>query len=149
GIIVVDNGSTDATAAVARAHGARVISERRRGKGSAVRAAFRQIDADAYVLADGDDAFSASAVHNLLAPVLAGDADVVVGSRIMPGVSSESRRINRLGNFLFPWFLRLLLRTPLTDILSGYRAMSREFVQQVPLAARGFEIEAEVTIKAI
>jgi len=148
-IYVIDNGSTDGTAEIAVASGAQVLFERRRGKGYAVRTAFRQIDADVYVTVDGDDTYPAESVGDLLEPVLAGRADMSVGSRTMAGTSSQFRRLNRLGNRLFPALLRLLLRVKLTDILSGFRVMSRDFVQGVPITARDFEIEAELTVKAV
>lgn len=148
-IYVIDNGSTDATADVARDHGARVLMEHRRGKGFAMRTAFRRIDADAYVMVDGDDTYPAEAAPELLAPVLAGRADMVVGSRLMAGTASQFRLLNRIGNWIYPSVISFLLRVRLTDILSGYRAMDRAFVRGVPIAASGFEIEAELTVKAI
>jgi len=148
-IYVIDNGSTDGTADIAAAHGARVLVETRRGKGFAVRTAFRRIDADVYVMVDGDDTYPAESVGALLEPVLAGRADMVVGSRTMAGTASQFRPLNRVGNRLFPALLRFLLRVKLTDILSGFRAMSRDFVQGVPITARDFEIEAELTVKAV
>jgi glycosyltransferase involved in cell wall biosynthesis len=148
-IYVIDNGSTDGTAGIAVAHGAQLLVETRRGKGFAVRAGFRHIDADIYVMVDGDDTYPAESVGALLEPVLAGRADMAVGSRRMAGTSSQFRPLNRLGNWLFPAFLRLLLRVKLTDILSGFRVMTRDFVQGVPITARDFEIEAELTVKAV
>lgn len=148
-IYVIDNGSTDGTADIAAASGAQVIHETRRGKGFAVRAGFRRIDADLYVMVDGDDTYPAESVGALLEPALAGRADMVVGSRRMAGTSSQFRPLNRLGNWLFPAFLRFLLRIQLTDLLSGFRVMTRDFVMGVPITARNFEIEAELTVKAI
>ena len=148
-IYVIDNGSTDRTAEIAAASGAQVIRETRRGKGIAVRTAFRRIDADFYVMVDGDDTYPAESVGALLEPALAGQADMVVGSRTMAGTSSQFRRLNRLGNRLFPAFLRFLLRIQLTDLLSGFRVMTRDFVLGVPITARNFEIEAELTVKAV
>jgi glycosyltransferase involved in cell wall biosynthesis len=148
-IYVIDNGSTDGTAEIAAAAGAQVLTETRRGKGFAVRTGFRRIDADFYVMVDGDDTYPSESVGALLEPVLAGRADMTVGSRRMSGTSSQFRPLNRLGNWLFPVFLRFLLRVKLTDILSGFRAMTRDFVQSVPITARDFEIEAELTVKAI
>ena len=145
---VIDNGSTDGTADIAAARGARVLHESRRGKGFAVRAAFRRIDADAYVMVDGDDTYPAGAVHALLEPVLAGRADMAVGSRTMAGSSSDFRRLNRFANAFYPFVIRLLVHIRLTDVLSGFRAMTREFVEGVPIAAQGFEIEVELTVKA-
>jgi glycosyltransferase involved in cell wall biosynthesis len=145
-IWVVDNGSTDNTTEVAAAAGARILREPRRGKGFALRAAFRDIDADVYVLADGDGQLPAESVHALLRPVLEGDADMVVGSRAMAGRTSH-KFINNLGNILFSRLLRTLLSVRVTDVLSGYRAMNRMLVKSLPLAARNFEIEVELTIK--
>lgn len=145
-IWVVDNGSTDNTTGVAAAAGARVLREPRKGKGFALRAAFRDIDADVYVLADGDGQLPAETVHELMRPVLEGRADMVVGSRAMAGRSSH-KFINNLGNILFSRLLRTLLSVRVTDVLSGYRAMNRMLVKSLPLAARNFEIEVELTIK--
>ena len=145
-IWVVDNGSTDNTTGVAQAAGAQIIREPRRGKGFALRAAFRDIDADVYVLADGDGQLPAESVRELMRPVLEGRADMVVGSRAMAGRTSH-RFVNNLGNVLFSRLLRTLLGVQVTDVLSGYRAMSRMLVKSLPLAARNFEIEVELTIK--
>ena len=148
-IYVIDNGSTDGTDAVARNHGATVLYETRRGKGFAMRMAFRKIDADIYIMVDGDDTYPAEQVGALLQPVLDGKADMTIGSRLMGGTSSEFRRLNRLGNWLYPAVIRFLLRVRLTDILSGYRVLTRELVRALPLMARDFEIEAELTVKAL
>ena len=148
-IVVVDNDSDDDTAAIAIAHGARVLTETRRGKGFAMRHAFRAIDADVYVMVDGDNTYPAASVQDVLKPVLIGRADMVVGSRTMTGTSSDFHRLNRVGNWLYAAFVYFLLRVRLTDILSGYRAMSSSFVRSVPIAASGFEIEAELTVRAI
>lgn len=148
-IFVIDNGSSDRTAEVAQEHGARVVREPRRGKGFAVRTAFRRLDADILIMVDGDDTYPAEAVKVLLAPVLDGQADMTVGSRLMSGTSSEFGPLNRFGNWIYPTLLRFLLRVRLTDVLSGFRVMSREFVRGVPIASTGFEIEAELTVKAV
>jgi len=145
-IWVVDNGSTDNTTSVAAAAGARIIREPRLGKGFALRAAFRDIDADVYVLADGDGQLPAESVHRLMAPVLEGRADMVVGSRALAGKTSH-HFVNNLGNILFSRLLRVLLGVYITDVLSGYRAMSRLLIKTLPLNARNFEIEVELTIK--
>ncbi|HET9344249.1 MAG TPA: glycosyltransferase family 2 protein [Candidatus Limnocylindrales bacterium] len=148
-IFVIDNGSTDRTAQVAEEHGAQVVRELRKGKGFAVRTAFRRIDADILIMVDGDDTYPAEAVGALLRPVLEGLADMTVGSRLMHGTSSDFGPLNRLGNWIYPTLLRFLLRTRLTDVLSGFRVMTREFVRGIPIASTGFEIEAELTVKAV
>ena len=145
-IWVVDNGSTDNTVAVAIAAGARVLREPRKGKGFAIRAAFRDVEADVYVLADGDNQLPAESVHELIRPVLDGNADMVVGSRAM-GRRTSPNPINNLGNVVFSKLLRSALAVRVTDVLSGYRAMSRLLVKSLPLASRNFEIEVELTIK--
>jgi len=148
-IYVIDNNSIDGTDAIARDHGATVLYETRRGKGFAMRTAFRKIDADIYIMVDGDDTYPAEQVGALLQPVLDGKADMTIGSRLMGGTSSEFRPLNRVGNWLYPAVIRFLLRVRLTDILSGYRVMTRELVQTLPMSARDFEIEAELTVKAL
>ena len=148
-IWVIDNDSNDDTVKVALAHHALILSETRRGKGFAVRTAFRRIDADIYVMVDGDDTYPAEAVHTLLHPVLTGRADMTVGSRTMIGTESQFRILNRLGNRMYANLVRFLLRVSLTDILSGLRVMTRHLVRTVPIAASGFEVEAELTVKTI
>ena len=133
-IYVIDNNSADGTDAIARDHGATVLYETRRGKGFAIRTAFRKIDADIYIMVDGDDTYPADQVGALLQPVLDGKADMTVGSRLMGGTSSEFRPLNRLGNWLYPAVIRLLVRVRLTDILSGYRVMTRELVESLPMS---------------
>ena len=145
-IWVIDNGSTDETISRAMAAGARIIFEPRKGKGFAIRAAFRDIEADVYVLADGDGQLPAASVHDLIRPVLEGHADMVVGSRAEGGQMSPNP-INNLGNVLFSRILRSLLNVRVTDVLSGYRALSRMLVKSLPLASSHFEIEVELTIK--
>ena len=148
-IWVIDNDSSDETADIAVAHGARLLIETRRGKGFDVRTALRRIDADLYIMVDGDDTYPAEALPSLLKPALAGRADMVVGSRRMAGSTSDFRPLNRLGNWIYPKLIRFLLRVRLTDILSGYRVMTRDLVRTIPIAASGFEIEAELTVKTV
>jgi hypothetical protein len=146
---VFDNNSTDRTVERAREAGALVHSVRRQGKGHVVQAMFHQVEADLYVMVDGDGTYPAAAVHRLIAPVLAGEADMVVGSRLHELSHSEFKAANRLGNRIFRGIVRLGFGARLTDILSGYRAFSRPFVKGVPLFGGGFEIETELTIKAL
>lgn len=148
-IYVFDNNSTDNTLEFARASGAIVNREPRQGKGFVVQSMFRRVDADVYVMVDGDATYPAAAVHQLIAPVLKGEADMVVGSRLHPGVQSEFRQLNRWGNRLVLALLNSIFKVKLTDVLSGYRAFNRKFVKGLPLFGGGFEIETELTIKAI
>ena len=148
-VYVFDNNSTDRTAEEARRAGAEVFTERRQGKGYVVQSMFRQVDADFYVMVDGDETYPAEAVHELLAPVVRGEADMTIGSRLHSASRSQFRRRNRLANRLVRSTLNFIFRVRLTDILSGYRAFNREFVKGLPLFGGGFEIETELTIKAV
>lgn len=148
-IYVFDNASTDGTAGVARAAGATVIDEPRRGKGHVVQSMFRKVDADIYVMVDGDDTYPAEVVETLIAPVRDGEADMVIGSRLHQASRSQFRPLNRLGNGIFRGLLGLIFGVRLTDLLSGYRSFSRRLVRTVPLFGGGFETEAEMTIKAL
>jgi glycosyltransferase involved in cell wall biosynthesis len=148
-IFVFDNNSSDRTVSIAQAAGAQVFHEQRQGKGYVTQTMFRMVDADAYVIVDGDGTYPATAVHRLLAPVLSGDADMVVGSRLHADSRSEFKQLNALGNRLVLGLLNAIFRVNLTDILSGYRAFNRKFVKSLPLFGGGFEIETELTIKAI
>lgn len=148
-IYVYDNNSTDRTSEAARQAGAIVRTEWRQGKGNVVRTMFREIDADIYVMVDGDSTYPADRVHDLIAPVLAGEADMVNGSRLLSAAESDFRPLNLVGNRIFIKLLNLIFRVRLTDLLSGYRAFSRNIVKELPLLSRGFEIETELTMKAI
>ena len=148
-IHVFDNNSTDDTVAEALAAGAIVASEQRQGKGYVVQSMFQQVNADVYVMVDGDGTYSPEEVHRILAPVLAGEADMVIGSRLHDKSQSEFRPLNRLGNRLFLGVLSGSFKVRITDLLSGYRAFSRRFVKSVPLFGGGFETETELTIKAL
>lgn len=146
-LYVVDNESHDKTAQVAQQHGALVLRETRRGKGFAVRRAFREVEADVYLLVDGDDTYPSEAADRMLEPILNGVADVVVGTRF-GSQRSEFSPVNRLGNQILLRILNTLFRVNVTDLLSGYRAMTREFVKQVPVLSAGFELETELSILA-
>src|SRR5262245_18732041 len=148
-IVVFDNNSTDQTVQRATEAGATVRFERRQGKGFVVLQMFQIIDADIYVMVDGDSTYPSRAVHRLIEPILDDRADMVVGSRLHATSHSEFRSLNRLGNYFFRSLFRVVFRCHLTDILSGYRAFNRRFVQNVPLFGGGFEIEAELTVKAL
>jgi glycosyltransferase involved in cell wall biosynthesis len=148
-VYVFDNNSSDATVARAREAGASVLHEHRQGKGFVTQAMFREVDADIYVMVDGDNVFPAHIVHRLIAPVLSGVADMVVGSRLHSESRSEFKQLNRWGNRLVLSLLNFIFGVHLTDILSGYRAFNRKFVKGLPLFGGGFEIETELTIKAI
>lgn len=148
-ICVFDNNSSDHTAEEAAKAGAALVRETRQGKGHVVRSMFHRLDADIYLMVDGDGTYPAASVHDLLRPVLNDDADMVVGSRLHHESDSRFRLLNRFGNALFLWILNRLFHVRLTDILSGYRAFNRRFVKDIPVFSRGFEIETELTIKAL
>jgi glycosyltransferase involved in cell wall biosynthesis len=148
-IYVFDNNSTDGTAAIASEAGAIVMPERRQGKGYVIQSAFRKIDADIYVMVDGDGTYPATSVHQLMEPVFNEQADMTVGSRLHPTSRSSFPAANLFGNKLIRLLLNLIFRVKLTDVLSGYRAFNRTFVKGIPLFGGGFEVETELTIKAL
>ena len=147
-IYVFDNNSTDHTAEIASRAGASVFFVRRQGKGNVVQYMFQKVEADIYIIVDGDATYPADKVHDLLDPILKDEADMAVGSRLL-SKSSEMNHLNRLGNRLFRKSLNIALRSRLTDILSGYRVMTREFIRRIPLFSEGFQIETELTIQAL
>lgn len=148
-IIVFDNASTDATSEKARAAGAEVRYEARRGKGNVVQSMFRSVDADVYVMVDGDSTYPPERLQDVMQPVIDGQADMVIGSRLLRASESEFRALNRAGNIFYVTLLRSLFGVRITDLLSGYRAFSRRLVRTLPLVGGGFETEAEMTIKAV
>lgn len=147
-IYVYDNNSRDRTMEVARVAGAIVRSERIQGKGAVVRRMFADVDADIYVMADGDATYDAASAPALVARVLDEQLDMVVGSRI--GEATEAyRRGHRFGNALLTGMLARLFGRSFTDILSGYRVFSRRFVKSFPVLSAGFEIETEISVHAL
>ena len=147
-IYVFDNASNDATSQQAQQAGAAVRFENRRGKGFVVQSMFQRVEADIYIMVDGDDTYPAAEVHRLIEPVIQGKCDMAVGSRLLSAESSF-RLLNRLGNEFFLSVINSIFGTRLTDVLSGYRVMSRSFVKGLPLFVTGFEVEVELTIKAL
>ncbi len=148
-IYVFDNDSTDRTVEEATRAGAIIGHESRRGKGYVMRMMFRQADADVYVMVDGDGTYPTNRVHDLIEPVLAERADMVIGSRLLGGSREGFKLPNLFGNWIFLFLLNTLFRVHITDLLSGYRALSRRVVKSVPFVSRGFEIETELTIKCL
>ncbi|MGA8439164.1 MAG: glycosyltransferase [Candidatus Sulfotelmatobacter sp.] len=148
-IYVFDNNSTDRTVEQAREAGARVAYERRQGKGFVVQSMFCQVEADVYIMVDGDGTYPAGEVHKLIQPILLGEAEMVVGSRLLQTSESEFRLLNRLGNGFFLEVINFIFKVKLSDVLSGYRAFNREFVKSIPVFGGGFETEVELTIKAL
>jgi len=147
-IYVYDNNSKDRTAAVAREAGAVVRAERRQGKGHVVRRMFADIDADIYVLVDGDATYDASAAPGLVAKLVDEQLDMVVGARI-DQQEAAYRPGHRTGNRLFTGFFTLAFHATFSDVLSGYRVFSRRFVKSFPVLSDGFEIETELAVYAL
>lgn len=148
-IFVYDNNSRDKTVEIARAAGINVRFENRQGKGFVVQRMFREIDADVYIMIDGDSTYPVNEVRKLIAPVLANEADMVVGSRFAVTSESEVKKLNLFGNKVILRTINYIFKVNLTDILSGYRAFNRNFVKTLPLFGGGFEIETELTIKSL
>jgi len=147
-IFVYDNNSSDRTAAVARDAGAKVRSERRQGKGHVVRRMFADIDADIYLLVDGDATYDAASAPRMIDRLLSDHLDMVVGMRV--DQAEEAYRLgHRTGNRMLTGFLSSVFGQAFTDILSGYRVFSRRFVKSFPVLSDGFEIETELTVHAL
>jgi glycosyltransferase involved in cell wall biosynthesis len=147
-IFVYDNGSTDNTAQIARDAGAVVRTEAMRGKGNVVRRMFADIEADVFLLVDGDDTYDASVAPDLIELLLKKSLDMVNGVRVSE-VREAYRRGHRLGNRVLTGMVATFFGNRLTDLLSGYRAFSRRFVKSFPALTSGFEIETELSIHAL
>ena len=149
-VYVYDNNSSDRTAEIAAEAGAIVRREFRQGKGNVVRSMFRDVEADYYVLVDGDDTYPAESVRSLLQEALDG-ADVVVGDRLSNGTyAKENKRgFHGFGNKLVLFLINRLFKVQLRDIMSGYRVFSRRFVKMYPVLCEGFQLETDMTIFAL
>ena len=148
-IYVYDNNSTDRTAEIAAAEGAIVRKEPRQGKGNVVRAMFEDIDADVYVMADGDDTYPADAAPAMVEKVLEG-YDMVIGDRLSSTYFQENKRpFHNFGNRLVRGSINGLFGAHVTDIMTGYRAFNFTFVKTYPVLSRGFEVETEMTIHSL
>ncbi len=147
-VYVYDNNSTDRTVELARQSGAVVGHERRQGKGNVVRQMFRDIDAEVYVLVDGDATYDAASAGRLIDELVGGHYDMVVGARVSQG-GTAYRRGHRFGNRVLTGFVGAIFGTDLRDMLSGYRVFSRRFVKSFPALSSGFEIETELAIHAL
>ena len=150
-IYVYENNSSDETAKLAKESGAIVRHEPRQGKGNVVRQMFRDIDADCYLMVDGDDTYPAEAAAALAAPILSGEADMTVGDRLSNGTYAEQnkRAFHGFGNDLVRTMIRWIYGYSFDDVMTGYRAMSRPFVKTFPVLSEGFQIETELSIHAV
>lgn len=148
-IYVYDNNSTDNTAKIATDEGATVVTEPRQGKGNVIRAMFQDIDADVYVMADGDDTYPADAAPEMVAKVAEG-YDMVIGDRLSSTYFEENKRpFHNFGNKLVRGSINTLFKAHVTDIMTGYRAFSFTFAKTYPVLSQGFEVETEMTIHSL
>lgn len=149
-IYVYDNNSTDGTDEIARKAGAVVRYEYQQGKGNVIRRMFREVDAEAYIMVDGDDTYPATRAREMVNLVLCKQVDMVVGDRLSTTYFTENkRRFHNFGNFMVRWSINTLFRAKIKDIMSGCRAFSYEFVKTFPVLSAGFEIETEMSIHVL
>lgn len=149
-IYVYDNNSTDDTSEIAKKSGAIVKHEYRQGKGNVIRSMFRDIDADCYLMIDGDDTYPAENAKEMCELVLDGKADMVIGDRLSSTYFKENKRpFHNFGNRIVRFLINKLFKNDIKDIMTGYRAFSYDFVKNFPILSKGFEIETEMTIHAV
>lgn len=149
-IYVYDNNSSDGTDEIAKNAGAIVKYEYKQGKGNVIRSMFKDIDADCYLMIDGDDTYSADNAKEMCKYILDGKADMVIGDRLSSTYFTENKRpFHNFGNKLVRWLINTLFKSNVKDIMTGYRAFSYEFVKTFPVLSKGFEIETEMTIHAL
>ncbi|MBQ8216776.1 MAG: glycosyltransferase [Oscillospiraceae bacterium] len=149
-IYVYDNNSKDGTAEIARAAGAVVRHEYQQGKGNVIRRMFREIDAECYLMADGDDTYPAEHAPEMIDLVLNRQVDMVVGDRLSSTYFEENKRpFHNFGNWIVRFGINTLFKSSIKDIMTGYRAFSYQFVKSFPVLSKGFEIETEMSIHAV
>ena len=149
-IYVYDNNSSDKTAELAEKAGAIVRHEYQQGKGNVLRRMFREIDADCYILVDGDDTYPAESAQEMAKAVLEHGADMVVGDRLSSTYAKENKRkFHNFGNKLVQGLINTAFHSNITDVMTGYRAFSYQFVKTFPVLSKGFEIETEMTLHAV
>lgn len=150
-IYVYNNNSTDKTVELAKEAGAIVRNEYKQGKGNVVKTMFEEVEADIYVLVDGDDTYPASSVHDLITLVEQGKADMAVGDRLSNGTykKENKRTFHNFGNILVKNAINLSFNSDLNDIMTGYRAFSKKMVKNLPITTKKFEVETEMTLQAL
>ena len=149
-IYVYDNNSNDDTAKIAKEAGAIVVPEYRQGKGHVVRSMFRDIEADCYIMVDGDDTYPAKDAYNVAKLVLENKADMAIGDRLSSTYFRENKRpFHNTGNKLVRTLINKIFKSEVKDIMTGCRAFNRKFVKSFPVLSNGFEIETEMSIHAL
>lgn len=149
-IYVYDNNSTDKTSEIAKKSGAIVKKEPRQGKGNVIRSMFKDIDADCYLMIDGDDTYPKENAKEMCDLIINEDYDMVIGDRLSSTYFTENKRMfHNSGNRIVRWLINKLFKTNVKDIMTGYRAFSYSFVKTFPIISKGFEIETEMTIHAV
>ncbi|TFG90719.1 MAG: glycosyltransferase [Candidatus Atribacteria bacterium] len=148
-VFVFDNNSTDRTPEIAHSLGAIVVKEKRQGKGFVVQSMFRKIDADIYVMIDGDDTYDISMVNGMIDMIIKDSADMVVGNRLKTYSTHAFRPLHTFGNKLVRFVINKLFKSKLRDIMSGFRVMNRSFTKNINIISSGYEVETEMSIKAL
>ena len=150
-IYVYNNNSTDRTAELAVKAGAILRDEHKQGKGNVVKRMFEDVEADIYILVDGDDTYPANAVHKLIEPIKDGSADMTVGDRLSNGTykKENKRSFHNFGNALVKNAINMSFGSKLNDIMTGYRAFNKKMVKNLPITTNGFEVETEMTLQAL
>ena len=149
-IYVYDNNSTDGTDEIAKRAGAIVRYERQQGKGNVIRRMFSEIDAQCYLMVDGDDTYPADAAREMVDKIFDDHADMIVGDRLSSTYFEENKRpFHNFGNSIVRWSINKLFKNDIKDIMTGYRAFSYRFVKTFPILSKGFEIETEMSIHAV
>jgi glycosyltransferase involved in cell wall biosynthesis len=148
-IFVFDNNCTDGTPDIAAKAGATVIREKRQGKGFVVASMFDFVDEDILIMVDGDDTYEAGFVHELLKPIQRGDADMTVATRLTSHENKSFRPLHVVGNQAVCGIINWMFRSQVSDIFSGYRIFTRAAARQIPITARGFDVETELTLQAL
>lgn len=149
-IYVYNNNSTDRTVQTAKEHGAVVRNEYKQGKGAVIRRMFREVEADCYLMVDGDDTYDVSQCMEMVNLVTEKHADMVIGDRLSGGYYTENKRhFHNAGNSFVKWSINKIFHADISDIFTGYRTFSRDFVKTYPVLSKGFEVETEMTIHAV
>lgn len=149
-IYVYDNNSSDGTDKIALAEGAIVKYEHKQGKGNVIRSMFRDIEAECYIMIDGDDTYPAEHAREMCEDILSGKSDMVVGDRLSSTYFEENKRpFHNVGNVLVRFMINTLFKSDIRDIMTGYRAFSYKFIKTFPVLSKGFEIETEMTIHSL